>query len=50
MSETNVRTCTLWSHIPHCLEITPFNSTDTPQPFIDPEVLERWRRERGRSD
>lgn len=38
----------LISHI--VLEITPFNSTDTPQPFIDPDIIERWRRERGRGN
>ncbi|KAL2106330.1 hypothetical protein VUR80DRAFT_9668 [Thermomyces stellatus] len=27
-------------------ETTHFDSTNTPQPFLDPDVLERWRRER----
>ena len=32
---------------PH-IETTHFNSTNTPQPFLDPDVLEQWRREQKR--
>lgn len=28
------------------IDTTHFDSTSTPQPFLDPDVLERWRRER----